>query len=56
MPAPDCKPQATLMTPYPTGLTQPHPPSCSLALALEAGAHNGALDLNRPKFTSWYCQ
>ncbi|XP_010847583.1 PREDICTED: LOW QUALITY PROTEIN: CCAAT/enhancer-binding protein alpha [Bison bison bison] len=30
--------------------------SCSLALALEAGPHNGALDLNRPKFTSWYCQ
>lgn len=40
MPALDSKPQATLMTPYPAGLTWPHPPSCSLALALEAGPHN----------------
>ena len=56
MAALDSKPRATLMTPYATGLTRPHPPSFSLALALEAGPHDGAPDLNPPKVTSWHCQ
>lgn len=58
MPATDSKPQAPLMTPYPTGLTRPHPPSCSLAWALEAGPHcphSQTLGLNSPNFKSWHC-